>query len=303
MNRHLLYPQYWPVWLGVGILVLLTRLPYGLQLGIGKGIGLLLHKVAASRRHIAEVNIRLCFPEKTNTERKKLVRQVFIDNGIGLIETFIAWFRAPTYLQSKTEFFGLEKVRAATTKNQGVMLLGAHYSMLDLAGSLLSNELKLSVSYRPQDNPVMNYIMERNRARLYDECLTRKDIRSFIRTLRNGNILWYAQDQDFGRKNSVFVNFFGHPAATITATSRIAKAGKATVLPITYFRKEDSSGYVITIHDPLPIPTGDDEADARLANEFLEQQLRQHPSQYLWLHKRFKTPPNPEEKKSLIYKR
>lgn len=303
MNRHLLYPQYWPVWLGVGILVLLTRLPYGLQLGIGKGIGLLLHKVAASRRHIAEVNIRLCFPEKTNTERKKLVRQVFIDNGIGLIETFIAWFRAPTYLQSKTEFVGLEKVRAATTKNQGVMLLGAHYSMLDLAGSLLSNELKLSVSYRPQDNPVMNYIMERNRARLYDECLTRKDIRSFIRTLRNGNILWYAQDQDFGRKNSVFVNFFGHPAATITATSRIAKAGKATVLPITYFRKEDSSGYVITIHDPLPIPTGDDEADARLTNEFLEQQLRQHPSQYLWLHKRFKTPPNPEEKKSLIYKR
>ena len=247
MNRHLLYPQYWPVWLGVGILVLLTRLPYGLQLGIGKGIGLLLHKVAASRRHIAEVNIRLCFPEKTNTERKKLVRQVFIDNGIGLIETFIAWFRAPTYLQSKTEFVGLEKVRAATTKNQGVMLLGAHYSMLDLAGSLLSNELKLSVSYRPQDNPVMNYIMERNRARLYDECLTRKDIRSFIRTLRNGNILWYAQDQDFGRKNSVFVNFFGHPAATITATSRIAKAGKATVLPITYFRKEDSSGYVITL--------------------------------------------------------
>jgi KDO2-lipid IV(A) lauroyltransferase len=303
MNRHLLYPQYWPVWLGVGILVLLTRLPYGLQLGIGKGIGLLLHKVAASRRHIAEVNIRLCFPEKTNTERKKLVRQVFIDNGIGLIETFIAWFRAPDYLVSKTEFNGLDKVRTLTAQNKGVMLLGAHYSMLDLAGSLLSNQLKMSVSYRPQDNPVMNYIMERNRARLYDECLTRKDIRSFIRTLRNGNILWYAQDQDFGRKNSVFVNFFGHPAATITATSRIAKAGKATVLPITYFRKEDSSGYVITIHDPLPIPTGDDEADARLANEFLEQQLRQHPSQYLWLHKRFKTPPNPEEKKSLIYKR
>ena len=302
MNRHLLYPQHWPVWLGVGILVLLTRLPYGLQLRIGKGIGLLLHKVAASRRHIAEVNIRLCFHEKTNAERKKLVRQIFIDNGIGLIETFIAWFRAPTYLASKTEFVGLDKVRTLVAKNKGVMLLGAHYSMLDLAGSLLSNELKLSVSYRPQDNPVMNYIMERNRARLYDECLTRKDIRSFIRTLRNGNILWYAQDQDFGRKNSVFVNFFGHPAATITATSRIAKAGKATVLPITYFRKEDSSGYVITIHDPLPIPTGDDEADARLANEFLEQQLRQHPSQYLWLHKRFKTPPNPEEKKGLIYK-
>lgn len=303
MNRHLLYPQHWPVWLGVGVLVLLTRLPYRLQLGIGKVIGLLMHKVAARRRHIANVNIRLCFPEKTKTEQQTLVRQVFIDNGIGLIETFIAWFRAPNYLVSKTEFIGLDKVRALTTQNKGVMLLGAHYSMLDLAGSLLSNELKLSVSYRPQDNPVMNYIMERNRERLYDECLTRKDIRSFIRTLRDGNILWYAQDQDFGRKNSVFVDFFGHPAATITATSRIAKAGKAVVMPITYFRNADNRGYTITIHDPLPIPTGDDEADARLANEFLEQQLREHPSQYLWLHKRFKTPPNPENKKSLIYKR
>lgn len=303
MPKHLLYPRYWPVWFGVGILVLLTRLPYRWQLGIGKGIGLLLHKVAGSRRNITEVNIRLCFPEKTSAERQALVRQTFIDNGIGLMETFIAWFRAPTYLQNRTEFVGLEKVRTAKAQSQGVMLLGAHYSMLDLAGSLLSNELKLSVSYRPQDNPVMNYIMERNRARLYDECLTRKDIRSFIRTLRDGNILWYAQDQDFGRKNSVFVNFFGHPAATITATSRIAKAGRALVMPITYFRKDDNSGYIITFHDPLPIPTGDDEADARLANEFLEGQLRQHPSQYLWLHKRFKTPANPEEKKGLIYQR
>jgi KDO2-lipid IV(A) lauroyltransferase len=296
-----LHPKHWPVWLGIGLLVLLTRLPYSWQLGIGKGIGLLLHKVAGSRRRIAEVNMDICFPEKTPEERAALVRQIFIDNGIGLMETFMGWFRDPQWLAARTDFVGFEKVRDAQAAGQGVMLLGAHYSMLDLAGSLLSTELNISVSYRPQDNPVMNYIMERNRARFYDECLTRKDIRGFIRTLRQGKVLWYAQDQDFGRKNSIFVNFFGHPAATITATSRIAKAGKALVMPITYFRKDDNSGYTITVFDPINIPSGDDEADAQLANDFIEAQLREHPSQYLWLHKRFKTTVDPKEKKGSIY--
>jgi len=144
--------------------------------------------------------------------------------------------------------------------------------------------------------------MEQNRARLYNHCFTRKDIRGFIRTLKKGEILWYAQDQDFGRKNSVFVDFFGIPAATITATSRIAKAGNALVMPITYFRNDDNRGYTMTIHDALPIPGEDDSADARVANAFLEEQLRQHPSQYLWLHKRFKTRPDAQEKKGLLYK-
>ena len=301
-DRSLAHPKYWPSWLGVGLLIGLTRLPYSWQISIGRSMGLLLHKVARSRRHIAEVNVSLCYPELSAQDQAALVRQIFIDNGIGLIETFIAWFRDPTWLQDRTEYRGFDKVREATAGGQGVMLLGAHYSMLDLAGALITNELRVSVSYRPQDNPVMNYIMERNRARLYDECLTRKDIRAFIRTLKKGNVLWYAQDQDFGRKNSVFVNFFGHPAATITATSRIAKAGNALVLPITYFRKDDNSGYVIEVHDPLPIPSGDDVQDAQVANDFLEVQLREHPSQYLWLHKRFKTPADSSLKKGLLYK-
>lgn len=302
-DKSLLHPKHWATWIGLGILVLLTRLPYRWQLAIGKRIGLILHKVARSRRHITEVNIRLCFPEKSAEEQAALVRQIFIDNGIGLMETFIAWFRHPSWLADRTEFIGFEKVREATAKGQGVMLLGAHYSMLDLAGSLVWNVQKVSVSYRPQDNPVMNYLMERGRARLYNECLQRKDIRGFIRTLKAGNVLWYAQDQDFGRKNSIFVDFFGHPAATITATSRIAKAGKALVMPITYFRNDDNSGYVVTVHDPLPIPSGDDAQDAQMVNDFLADQLRQHPSQYLWLHKRFKTPVDPTEKKGLVYRR
>lgn len=302
MPKELLQPKYWLLWVAIGLMKVLTFLPFRVQMSIGTGIGLLLHKLAASRRNIVEVNIRLCFPEKSPAEQAELVRQTFIDNGRGLMETMIAWFRDPSYLMPVTTITGLDKVKAVQAEGRGVLLLGAHYSMLDLAGALLSNELNFNVSYRPQDNPVMNYVMERSRARLFDNCFTRKDIRGFIRSLKNGEILWYAQDQDFGRKNSVFVDFFGVPAATITATSRIAKAGNAAVMPITYFRRDDNSGYDMVIHDPLPIPGEDDEADARIANAFLEQQLRQHPSQYLWLHKRFKTRPDVTEKKGLLYK-
>lgn len=301
--RELLHPRHWPTWLGLGVLVVLTRLPYRWQLQIGKTIGLLLHKVGRSRRHIADVNIGICFPEKSERERQQLVRQIFIDNGIGLMETLMGWFRKPDYLLDRTSFHGFEQVKEAQARGQGVMLLGAHYSMLDLAGALVSNVQRVNISYRPQDNPVMNYLMERGRAALYDQCFTRKDIRAFIRTLKNGEVLWYAQDQDFGRKNSVFVDFFGHPAATITATSRIAKAGKALVMPITYFRREDNRGYDVRVHPPLNIPSGDDVEDARIANAFIESQLREHPSQYLWLHKRFKTSPDVSEKKGLLYKR
>lgn len=301
--RELLHPRHWLTWLGLVLLVLLTRLPYGWQLALGKCLGLLLHKVGKSRRHIAKVNVSLCFPDKSPEEQARLVRQIFIDNGIGLMETLIGWFRKPDYLLSRTRFYGFEQVTAAQAEGRGVMLLGAHYSMLDLAGALVSNIQRVNISYRPQDNPVMNFLMEKGRSALYDHCFTRKDIRAFIRTLKQGDVLWYAQDQDFGRKNSVFVDFFGHPAATITATSRIAKAGNALVMPISYFRREDNSGYDVRVHPPLAIPSGDDLEDARIANHFLESQLRQHPSQYLWLHKRFKTSPDKDEKQGMLYQR
>lgn len=301
--KALLHPKYWPTWLGLGFLIAVTRLPWRWQLVIGKILGLALYKLGKSRRHVTQVNFELCFPEKSPQEREAMVRQTFINNGIGLMETLIGWFRDPHFLVSKTRFHGFERLQEARDQGKGVLLLGAHYSMLDLAGALFVTRMPANISYRPQDNPVMNWFMQKGREKLYTGCFTRKDIRSFIRCLKNGEILWYAQDQDFGRKNSVFVDFFGVPAATITATSRIAKAGNALVMPMTYFRRDDNSGYDITIHPPLPIPGADEVEDARVANAFIESQLRLHPTQYLWLHKRFKTRPDPAEKKGTIYNR
>lgn len=299
----LLHPKQWPIWIMLGLLWCLAHLPYRLQMALGKGLGLLAHKLVWPRRRVAEVNIALCFPELSKAEQATLVRQTFMEAGMGLMETMIAWFRPANYLWPKTEFKGLEHVHAAQANGQGVMILGAHFSTLDLAGALTSNVLDVSISYRVQNNAVMNYAMERNRARLYKDCFTRRDIRNFIRTLKTGNILWYTQDQDWGVKNGAFVDFFGVPAATITATSRIAKAGNAAVLPISFFRKPNGAGYEITIYPPINVPSGDDVADAKLINEFVEREIRRYPAQYLWLHKRFKTRPDNEPRGSLYKKK
>lgn len=299
--RHLLKPKYWPSWLGIGLIAAAVHLPYRWQLGIGKGVGLLAYKLARSRRHIAQVNIRLCFPEKSAAEQEQLVRQTFIENGIGLIETMIAWFRAPDYLLKHTTFTGFDEVKAHQAEGRGVMLLGAHYPMMDLIGALVSNIQDVVISYRHQDNEVVNYLMESRRSKIYQDTITRKDVRGFIRTLRKGQVLWYAPDQDLGRKNSVFADFFGVPAATTNATTRIVKAGKAVVMPITMHHKEDYSGYVVKVHPPLDIPSGDDVEDARRCNVPMEEHIRQYPAQYLWLHQRFKTNPDPADPQGSRY--
>src|SRR5690606_17272585 len=138
---------------------------------------------------------------------------------------------------------------AANAEGRGVLLLGAHYSMLDLAGTLVINHIVASITYKPQGNPVLNFVMQQGRSRRYKNCFVSKDIRNVIRALKEGDTVWYAPDQDFGMRNSVFADFFGIPTATLTATSWIAKSGNAIVLPMTYFRREDNSGYDITIHD------------------------------------------------------
>src|SRR5690554_488389 len=153
-TAKLLMPHHWPVWLLMGILAAITFLPYKLQLSIGKGLGLLAHKLVGRRRHVAEVNIALCFPEKSAEEQAALVRQTFIDNGIGFFETLISWFRPADYLLPITHFTGLDKIAAAQAEGKGVILLGAHYSMLDLSGALICNHIEPTILTNLRTNPV-----------------------------------------------------------------------------------------------------------------------------------------------------
>ena len=275
----------------------ITVLPYSAQVALGKTIGRLAFKLGKRRRHIAETNIRLCFPELTQEEQRQIVKQTFEAQGISIIETAIAWWLDPKKYKHFVTIEGLEHIQQAQEKGHGVMLLGAHFTSLDICGFFLSLFITVDVSYRAHNNALIDSIMTKQRSRLYGDCFTRKDVRGFLRSLKKNRVLWYAPDQDLGRKNSVFAPFFNIPAATITATSRLVRASKATVVPFYCYRKNDNSGYHLKLFPPLTsYPTGDDLADATMTNSWLETAIKEEPAQYMWLHRRFKTRPEGEEK-------
>ncbi len=274
----------------------MAQLPIRVQWWLGKIVGLLAWRLAGSRRHITEVNIKLCFPELSASEQAQLVRESFIANGIGLMELGLAWFRDPAGLTSMTTVHGLEHFEQALAKGKGVLLLGGHYSTLDLGGSLVTEFINADVMQRDHNNPLMNAVMTRARERRYGKVLGAKDLRGLFRSLKNNHAVWYAADQDYGRKDIVFAPFFDIPAGTITATSRIAERSGCAVVPFSHVRREGKPGYDIYFHPPLEnFPSGDDVEDATAINKTVEREIRRAPAQYLWMHRRFKTRPDKSE--------
>ena len=267
-----------------------AHLPFALQIQTGKFIGILSYYFARGRRHVCEVNLKLCFPELTDFKHQQLVRKTFISNGIGLIEIAIAWYRSPEEYKDRVTVSGLENLEAALDKGKGVLLLCAHFTTLEFGGFLFNLFHTMDVTYRPNKNALFEAAMYNGRIRHYPNVIDRKDVRSAIRSLKQGNILWYAPDQDYGAKHSVFVPFFGNRAATITATSRFAKANDSAVVFFSHYRKEDNSGYHLEFSPMLEnFPSNNQEDDARTINILVEQAVTRQPDQYLWLHKRFKT--------------
>lgn len=288
--RDFLAPRYWLTWLGFGCIWLTAQLPFSLQMCIGHGLGLLSFRFAHERRHICETNIALCFPELGAAERARLVRDTFISNGIGVMEVGLAWCRRPQDFRSRVSVHGLENLQQAAAQGKGVLLVCAHFTTLEFAGSLLSLFHPMDVTYRPHKNPLFETLMYRARNRLYGAVIERGDVRSALRSLQQGHTMWYAPDQDYGRRHSVFVKFFGVPAATITATSRFASFNDSRVVFFSHYRSADNSRYHLHFAPALTAyPCGDEALDAQRINDIVEAAVRQHPEQYLWLHKRFKT--------------
>lgn len=289
-------PKYWLTWLGILLLRLLALLPFTLGLHVGRLIGMTLYRLLPKRRHVTDVNCRLCFPELTPQEREQFVKDVFKDNGIGIIETAWAYWGNKKRLQARTEYRGFELLDEALALGRGVILLGAHYSQIDLGGLLFSAyKTPVATTYREHNNPVMDAIITKGRS-TFSIPVERKKIREIIRKLKQNLIVWYAPDQDLGRKNSVFVPFFGQTAATITATTNMVRFNNSPILSLHLRRKDDDSGYILEIVSVPGFPSGDEIEDARLMNLAVEAGVRKAPTQYMWVHKRFKTQPDGDQK-------
>jgi len=294
--RTALQPRYWPTAAGFLILWLLTLTPVKFQFLIGQLIGRVLYRTSRRRRHIAKVNIDLCFPHLSESEKLNILRKTFISVGYSAIETPLSWWASDRRLAPLAHLHGREHIDNARKTGRGILLLGAHFTCLEIGGRLLTMEIPTINMYKRHRNDLFEAVMRKNRLKHLDGLIEHRNVREYIRALKLGKICWYAPDQDFRHKgSSVFASFMGVQAATLTAAARIAKMSNAIVIPFFPKRRLDGKGYDLEILPALEnFPTGDDERDAAMVNEVIAEQVALAPDQYLWLHRRFKSRPEGE---------
>ncbi|GAA0718939.1 LpxL/LpxP family Kdo(2)-lipid IV(A) lauroyl/palmitoleoyl acyltransferase [Dokdonella soli] len=287
----LLAPRHWPAWIGLGFIALAAKVPRRLLFGVGRGLGWLAARIMRERRHVAACNLALCFPELEDRKRAALLEENLRDSGTMLAEFALAWMGSVRAIERiPVTFEGLHHLEAARAAGHGVLLVGAHFSHLELCSRLVSQRIAIAGMYREHADAAFEWAIKRARLRYADAMFAKDELRQTVRYLKSGGTVWYAPDQDMRGKDVVFAPFFGVPAATITATHHLARLSGAKVIP--FFHRRDDGGYAIRLEAPLgDFPSANAVADTARVNASIERMVREAPTQYLWMHKRFKTRP------------
>ena len=254
-----------------------------------------MYLLSKRRRHIARINIALAFPELSPEEKQKLLEANFRSSGIALVEVGLSWWGDEKLLKRLLHIEGLEFIQQALDKGKGVILLGGHFTTLIISGRLLAMELPFNIVIKKSHNKLFEAMMTFYRSQQYQGLIDTVNMRSFLKSLRDNKVCWYAPDQDFGNRQSVFAQFMGINTVTLTTTARLAKTTGAAVVYIDFERLPGAQGYRLKLHPALTdFPSGDDVKDARRVNELIEKHVHEVPDQYLWIHRRFKTRPKGE---------
>ncbi len=297
-SLRLLYPNFWGTWLILGILYLLvTLLPYPAILAFGRFLGLIMGRVIKGRGYIVERNLILAYPDLDAQARQKLKIEIFKNSGMGVMETAMAWFWSDKRLlrHAHIDEQELSRARELAQNNTRTLVLTCHFVTLELMARLYALLIKPGVGvYRPSDHPVWEFMQVNGRLRCNLALVDRTDPRSMIKALMQGYPIWYAPDQDYGRRVSIFVPFFAvQQAATVTGTHDLARVKGTVVQPSWTIRRKD--GYHLYVKEPLSgFPTEDAQADTAACNKVIEEMINMAPEQYLWMHRRFKTAPEGE---------
>lgn len=292
-SRALLHPRYWLTWFGIGLLWLVVQLPYPVIWRSGRALGQLARYFMRRRSRIALRNLELCFPEMSPEARHQLVVKNFESVGMGVLETGMAWFWSDQRMERWFTVDSTEPVKALLAQQQGVLLIGVHFLTLELGARIFGMHTPGIGVYRPNDNPLLDWLQTWGRLRSNKTMLDRKDLKGMIKALKQWQIMWYAPDHDYGPRNSVFVPFFAvEQAATTTGTWMLAKTSGAAIVPFVPRRKANGSGYELIILEPeLTPPLDSAETTATWMNHVIERCVMLAPDQYMWLHRRFKTRP------------
>ena len=292
-----LLPKYWLTWLGVFTLYSISWLPFKLQLAMGRVLGRLIFNIASKRKHVALTNLRLCFPEKDEQEIQRILKKNFENTGIALFETGMGWWWPNWRVAKKVKVIGAHHITSAQAQGNGVLVLAMHNLSLELCARGAGIDNPLVAFYRPHNNPLMEFFQHRGRARSNKYMVGKRDVKGLLRALQNKEACAYLPDQDYGRNKSLFVPFFAvKETATTTGTLIFARKRNTKTMMMIPRRNADDSGYTIEVSAPLEnFPTDNDEQDLIRVNQAIEQAILVQPEQYMWLHRRFKTRPNPDD--------
>ena len=274
---------------------LLHWLPLPVLAWLARGLGIMLYLVGRARRRVALKNLSLCFPELSVQQQRRIARDHFRSFSQVVLEQGLLWWASDRRFQRLILVHGMEHWRAVETRP--IIWLAPHFAGLDWAGVRLSAERPVASVYSRQNSELLNRMLLKGRNRFNQSVLfSRQDgLRGVVKALRQGTSFYYLPDLDFGRRDALFVPFFGVLAATVTGLSRIAKLTNALVLPVIARQRPGGRGYDVTIYPAwADFPTDDVAADTRRMNAFIEARIEEMPEQYLWTHKRFKTRPEGE---------
>lgn len=270
-------------------------LPLPLLAPLGRALGWLLYVFGRSRRRIALTNLRLCLPDMPEARRRALARRHFRAFGRSFLERGLLWWASADRIRGIVGIEGGEHLDAA--RGRPLILLVPHFVGLDMGWTRLTLELGMVSIYANQKNLLFNAALYDGRMRFGDSLLLSRQegTRRAIKAMKQGKPFYYLPDMDYGERDTIFVPFFGVPAATITGLSRLARMSGAVVLPVV--TRMERGRYVVTIGAPWQDYPGESiEADTRRMNAFIEAEVLRMPEQYFWLHRRFKTRP-PGEKR------
>jgi len=271
---------------------LLSRLPIDVGLALGRGIGNTLYWVIPKRRKATLTNLELAFPEQSSDAHTQCARAVYQHVGMTIAETAWIWFRNTDNLNERFSVSGVEHLETAMESNNGLILLQAHFSALEITGSYLGPRWPIGAVFDPPKNPMAAAWLLAQRERRITPMIDNKNIRTMIRELKNGQSVWYSPDQCVSSaQGGIPTRYFDQPVLTSNGTARMVKMTKAIVIPMIPTRHDNGKRYHIAFHKPIEFSHDEEVEQTQAINDLFEQQVRRYPEQYLWLHKRFKPPP------------
>ncbi|HHX8287586.1 TPA: LpxL/LpxP family Kdo(2)-lipid IV(A) lauroyl/palmitoleoyl acyltransferase [Vibrio diabolicus] len=295
-KAEFLLPRYWGTLIIISVMYLLSLLPFKVQLALGRGIGRLAMRIMKKRQVTIRRNLELCFPQMEECQREAILKDNIDNTGIALFETAMAWFWSDKRVNKHVTIKGMEHLEALEKSGKGALMLAVHSMNLELGARAFGIKKSGTGVYRPNNNPCFDYFQYKGRSRSNRTLIARKNVKAMLEALRTGERVWYAPDHDYGNRRSTFAPLFAvKNACTTTGTSLLVDSTDCAIVPFTMVRGKDGH-YTLTISAPVDgFPKEDPQGAAVFVNKIVETSIMASLSQYMWLHRRFKTRPEGED--------